>query len=53
MEQITCNSCGAAISVGDGSVKFQCPNCEEMIGRCNRCRKQGKAYKSKCGFVGP
>ncbi|HDH28921.1 MAG TPA: DUF1610 domain-containing protein [Euryarchaeota archaeon] len=53
MERLTCKSCGAIISIGDGSAKFPCPNCDEIIGRCARCRKLGKSYTSKCGFGGP
>ncbi len=53
MDKLTCISCGATISIGEGSNKFPCPKCDELIGRCARCRKLGKKYISKCGFEGP
>ncbi|MFQ6105855.1 MAG: zinc finger domain-containing protein [Candidatus Hydrothermarchaeaceae archaeon] len=53
MERVRCISCGAYIQVGSGSVKFECPMCEESIGRCTRCRELGKRFTSKCGFEGP
>lgn len=49
----TCSSCGAIFTIGDGSVKFQCPACGETIGRCARCRTIGKKYYCTCGFEGP
>ncbi|MFH1773397.1 MAG: zinc finger domain-containing protein [Methanobacteriota archaeon] len=53
MERLRCISCGAYITIGDGSVKFPCPECDEIIGRCTRCRDLSKKFVSKCGFVGP
>ncbi len=53
MERLTCISCGAYITVGNGSVKLPCPECGEAIGRCERCRLLGRRYTCKCGFEGP
>ncbi|MEE8358652.1 MAG: zinc finger domain-containing protein [Candidatus Hydrothermarchaeales archaeon] len=53
MEKLSCISCGNYVVIGDGSVKFQCPSCEELIGRCGRCRAQSNRYTCKCGFEGP
>ncbi len=53
MDSLTCKSCGAIVVIGEGSVKFTCPYCDEIIGRCTRCRKLGKKYVSACGHEGP
>ncbi|RLF38017.1 MAG: RNA-binding protein [Thermoplasmata archaeon] len=48
-----CISCGIGL-VEKGYTTFPCPICSSPIGRCNRCREQGTAYRCKnCGFVGP
>lgn len=48
-----CMSCGIPL-MGIDSVKFPCPDCGEVISRCNRCRKQSNPYKCpNCGFEGP
>ncbi len=52
-ERITCITCGAYILIGNGSVKFSCPECGELIGRCVRCKDLGKRFSCKCGFYGP
>jgi len=44
MERLTCISCGTYIQVGKGAVRFPCPECDEIIGRCKRCRELGKRY---------
>ena len=53
MDRLRCTSCGAYVVIGDGSVKFTCPECDEVMGRCSRCRNLGKRYVSACGFEGP
>jgi predicted RNA-binding Zn-ribbon protein involved in translation (DUF1610 family) len=53
MERLTCITCGTYVTTGDGAVKFPCPTCDDVIGRCTRCRELGKRYTSKCGFEGP
>lgn len=53
MEKLRCISCGGYVVIGDGSVAFPCPLCDETIGRCSRCRRIGKRYTSSCGFEGP
>ncbi|MFQ6136561.1 MAG: zinc finger domain-containing protein [Candidatus Hydrothermarchaeales archaeon] len=50
---MNCISCGAYVVIGAGSVKFSCPECEGVIGRCVRCREQGSRYTCGCGFEGP
>jgi len=48
-----CISCGKGL-IKQGSTTFQCPTCDEIIGRCNHCREQSVEYTcKKCGFVGP
>ncbi|MHC1631699.1 MAG: HVO_2753 family zinc finger protein [Methanotrichaceae archaeon] len=48
-----CISCGITL-VGSGGVTFPCPNCGEIISRCNKCRKQSNSYKCpNCEFEGP
>jgi len=48
-----CISCGKGL-IERGSTTFKCPDCEEIIGRCNSCREQSIGYTcSKCGFTGP
>ncbi len=52
--KLFCISCGRDISIIDDSVVFKCPNCEEDIARCGKCRIRSVEYVSKsCGFVGP
>ncbi|MCW3976148.1 MAG: zinc finger domain-containing protein [Candidatus Bathyarchaeota archaeon] len=50
-----CNWCGRIITPGDKAVKFNCPNCGEVvIWRCEKCRLFGRPYKCpKCGVGGP
>ncbi|MFO7677233.1 MAG: zinc finger domain-containing protein [Thermoplasmatota archaeon] len=48
-----CVSCGKGL-IERGSTTFQCPLCDEVIGRCNGCREQSIEYKCiKCEFTGP
>ncbi len=48
-----CISCGKGL-IERGSTTFKCPNCEEIIGRCNNCREQSVKYTCvKCGLIGP
>ena len=48
-----CISCGKGL-LAQGSATFQCPTCEEPIGRCTSCREQSVKYTcKKCGFIGP
>ncbi|MBN1280341.1 MAG: DUF1610 domain-containing protein [Candidatus Thermoplasmatota archaeon] len=48
-----CISCGKGL-LEQGSTTFQCPTCEEIIGRCSNCREQSVVYTCpKCGFRGP
>lgn len=48
-----CISCGKGL-IERGSTTFICPNCDEIIGRCNSCREQNVKYKCKnCEFIGP
>jgi len=53
MEELACISCGTYITVGEGSVKFECPECGRIIARCERCRALAKTYTCECGFSGP
>lgn len=52
-QKIRCVSCGVSLKIGKGSVKFKCPNCAVLLGRCENCRLLGRTYKCACGFVGP
>ncbi len=53
MEIKKCITCGSNL-IGTSYVKFPCPICDEVIYRCNRCRKLGNPYECpKCGFKGP
>jgi hypothetical protein len=45
-----CTSCGKDTKAG---VRFKCPECNEEIFRCEKCKQLSIEYKSKCGFVGP
>ncbi|MBO8182348.1 MAG: DUF1610 domain-containing protein [Archaeoglobus sp.] len=48
-----CISCGENL-IGSNYVKFPCPNCDEIIYRCKRCRKLANHYVCPtCGFEGP
>ncbi|WP_081472291.1 HVO_2753 family zinc finger protein [Methanothrix harundinacea] len=48
-----CMSCGVTL-IGPGGARFPCPNCGEIIIRCNKCRKQSNPYTCpSCGFLGP
>lgn len=53
VSEVRCISCGARLSVGRGSVRFHCPNCAVLVGRCANCRALSRAYTCACGFVGP
>jgi hypothetical protein len=48
-----CISCGENL-IGSNYVKFPCPDCDEIIYRCKRCRKLANKYVCPtCGFEGP
>jgi len=48
-----CVSCGKGL-IEQGYTTFKCPECKEIIGRCNNCREQSVRYTCmKCGFQGP
>lgn len=48
-----CVSCSVRLS-DKGAVKFKCPQCGELLGRCGGCRQQSNVYTcKKCGFRGP
>jgi len=48
-----CISCGKGL-VKQGYTTFPCPNCGEVIGRCDSCREQSIKYNCpKCSFQGP
>jgi len=48
-----CVTCGKGL-LERGSTTFQCPLCDEIIGRCGSCREQSISYKCpKCEFIGP
>ncbi|MEM2840848.1 MAG: zinc finger domain-containing protein [Candidatus Bathyarchaeia archaeon] len=51
----SCNQCGRTIIPGEAAVKFNCPNCGDvLIWRCEKCRLFAREYKCpKCGNVGP
>jgi len=53
MAKIECTSCKQEISPVEVCVKFQCPECNEIIYRCEKCRTFGHLYTCKCGFTGP
>ena len=38
MEKIECTSCKQEIPLVETYVKFECPECEEIIYRCQKCR---------------
>jgi predicted RNA-binding Zn-ribbon protein involved in translation (DUF1610 family) len=49
----TCVSCGRSLRA-KGAVEFPCPDCGELIGRCQQCRDQSVTYRCPhCGFSGP
>lgn len=52
-EDLACISCGTYFTASSGFVKFECPECGNIIVRCERCRTLGKNYICKCGFSGP
>ena len=48
-----CVSCGKGL-IEQGFTTFKCPECGEIIGRCNSCREQSVKYACmKCEFQGP
>ncbi|MCK5261742.1 MAG: DUF1610 domain-containing protein [Thermoplasmatales archaeon] len=48
-----CITCGKGL-LERGATTFQCPTCDEIIGRCGGCREQSVEYICpKCGFKGP
>lgn len=53
MKKIECKSCRQEIPLVDPYVEFPCPECDELIARCDKCRTFGHAYKCECGFEGP
>lgn len=49
-----CVSCKEEISSHPHSVQFKCPNCDETIIRCGKCRKLMLKWTCpSCGFTGP
>ncbi|MCL5101303.1 MAG: zinc finger domain-containing protein [Candidatus Parvarchaeota archaeon] len=49
-----CLSCGKDIAVIKDSVIFKCPNCNNEIARCGKCRIKGAEFTCPvCGSVGP
>ncbi|MGL4669198.1 MAG: zinc finger domain-containing protein [Methanobacteriaceae archaeon] len=53
MKKVQCKSCKQEIPLIEPYVKFQCPECDEIIYRCEKCRTFGHAYTCECGFEGP
>lgn len=55
VNELICSSCKKKITNNTGSVRFKCPNCDNIeIIRCKHCRKIGARYTcSSCGFSGP
>jgi len=47
MECISCNK-----ETADG-VKLNCPECDNAIFRCAKCRGLSIEYSCKCGYKGP
>ena len=50
-----CTSCNRAITPNEKSVKFNCPECGDVIiWRCDKCRRFCRTYECiKCNFQGP
>jgi len=50
-----CTSCTRPILPGTKAVRFNCPNCHQvLIWRDELCRKFSRRYKCvNCGFEGP
>ena len=48
-----CISCNTSLLAREGSASFPCPNCDDVLSRCGKCRKIGRKYICKCGFEGP
>ena len=46
-----CISCGRELD--RKGTYFKCPVCNEIIARCEKCRRSATPYKCKCGFEGP
>ncbi|MCL2115389.1 MAG: zinc finger domain-containing protein [Methanobrevibacter sp.] len=53
MKKVECKSCKQEIPLIDTYVKFTCPECDETIVRCEKCRTFGHTYICECGFEGP
>ena len=53
MEKIECKSCKQEIPLIDTYVEFPCPECGELIARCEKCRTFAHTYVCDCGFEGP
>jgi predicted RNA-binding Zn-ribbon protein involved in translation (DUF1610 family) len=54
MEGKICTSCKKKVVNDNGSVVFNCPQCNESeIVRCTNCRDNASKYHCACGFEGP
>ncbi|RZN48531.1 DUF1610 domain-containing protein [archaeon] len=54
MKFMKCSSCHREITPKEKMVQFPCPECEETVIRCEKCRVLGNKYTcTSCGFVGP
>ncbi|MBU7015717.1 MAG: DUF1610 domain-containing protein [Theionarchaea archaeon] len=53
MQPMKCTSCQKEISPHEKVVTFPCPQCEETVIRCEKCRVLANPYRCSCGFEGP
>jgi predicted RNA-binding Zn-ribbon protein involved in translation (DUF1610 family) len=53
MEKIECISCKQEIPLNNIYVQFPCPECDELIARCEKCRTLSHTYVCGCDFKGP
>ncbi|MBU7010719.1 MAG: DUF1610 domain-containing protein [Theionarchaea archaeon] len=53
MQPMKCTSCHREVSPHEKVVTFPCPQCDETIVRCEKCRILANPYKCSCGFEGP
>jgi predicted RNA-binding Zn-ribbon protein involved in translation (DUF1610 family) len=54
MEVEKCTSCGKNLAAAESFVEFECPDCDEDLARCERCKKLSNEYSCpSCGFSGP
>lgn len=52
--EIICTSCKIKITNDTKSTKFKCPECGNLIVRCNKCRILAIEWKCpNCGYTGP